>query len=78
MENEKKEIEYAGYISSITVPIYEGGERKMKTYKLRCEVVEVYAMTCPKCGSPLELRYGSGTCGFCGTSYTTQFKLQES
>ena len=65
-----KDDEYEGYISSIQV--------HGKKYKLRCEVVEVYAMTCPKCGSPLELKYGSGTCGFCGTSYTTQFKLQES
>ena len=32
-----------------------------KTYKLRCEVVEVYPMTCKKCGG----------------QYTTNFKIEE-
>ena len=58
-----------GYISKI----YHNG----KTYKLRCEVVEVYAMTCPKCGGQLELKYGTGRCEHCGTSFTTQFKVVE-
>lgn len=62
-------MEFEGFIDTIQV-----GD---KIYKLRCEVVEVYAMTCPKCGSPLELKYGNGTCKFCGTSYTTQFKIVE-
>ena len=61
--------EVDGYISRVTV----GG----KTYKLRCEVIEVYDMTCPKCGSPLQLSYGNGKCEYCGTCYTTQFKLVE-
>ncbi len=58
-----------GYISKI---ILSG-----KIYKLRCEVVEVYPMTCNKCGGQLELKYGTGTCPFCGTMYTTQFKVEE-
>lgn len=62
--------EFDGYISTIELP-------NGKTYRLRCEVVEVYAMTCPKCGGVLELKYGSGTCNYCGTSYTTQFKIIE-
>ena len=59
-----------GYISKIRLP--DG-----KIYKLRCEVVEVYPMTCNKCGGQLELKYGTGTCPFCGTMYTTQFKVSE-
>ena len=58
-----------GYISKITV----GG----KTYKLRCEVVEVYPMTCQKCGGQLELKYGHGKCSYCGTHYSTNFKVVE-
>ena len=58
-----------GYISKIQL-----GD---KTYKLRCEVVEVYAVTCPKCGGQLELKYGTGKCDYCGTSFITQFKLEE-
>jgi len=58
-----------GYISKIRV--------NGKNYKLRCEVVEVYDMTCPKCGSPLQLSYGNGKCEYCGTCYSTQFKLVE-
>lgn len=45
--------DYDGYISAIRLP--DG-----KTYKLRCEVVEVYPITCPKCGASFELHYGSG------------------
>ena len=64
-----KETEFAGYIHSIQL----GG----KLYKLRCEVVEVYPITCPKCGASFELKYGSGQCPYCKTYYTTEFKLQE-
>lgn len=63
-----------GYISKITVPNGHGG---YSTYKLRCEVVEVYPMTCKKCGGQLELKYGTGKCPFCNTMYTTNFKIEE-
>ena len=58
-----------GYISKICV----GG----KTYKLKCEVVEVYPMTCRKCGGQLELKYGHGKCLYCGTHYSTNFNIVE-
>lgn len=71
MSNDNRNDEHIdGYISKIAMP---GG----KVYALRCEVVEVYPMTCPKCGSPLELRYGNGKCNYCGTCFTTQFKVVE-
>jgi len=65
----KPQIDKDEYISAISV--------NGKTYKLRCEVVEIYPITCPKCGASFELKYGSGKCDHCGTNYTTQFKLQE-
>ena len=58
-----------GYISRISL--------NGKTYKLRSEIVEVYPITCPKCGGSFELKYGSGKCPYCNTYYTTQFKLVE-
>lgn len=58
-----------GYVSKIAI----GG----KVYALQCEIVEVYATTCPKCGGNVTLKYGTGKCDFCGTSYTTQFKIVE-
>lgn len=48
-----------------------------KVYGLRCEIVEGCPITCLKCGSRFELKYGSGQCPYCNTYYTTQFKLQE-
>ena len=62
--------EFEGYISEVKLP---NGKR----YKLQCEVVEVYPMTCPKCGGHVELKYGSGECRSCGTAFTTQFKIVE-
>lgn len=62
-------IDNDDYISSININGHN--------YKLRCEVVEVYPITCPKCGGSFELQYGSGQCDHCGTYFTTQFKLQE-
>ena len=59
-----------GYISKIVLP---GG----KTYALRCDIVEVYPITCPRCGGSFELKYGSGQCPYCNTYFTTQFKLIE-
>lgn len=61
---------YDGYISSVLLP--DG-----KLYKLQCEVVEVYPMTCPKCGGRVVLKYGTGECKSCGTNYATQFKIVE-
>ena len=62
--------EFEGYISEVWLP---NGKR----YKLQCEVVEVYPMTCPKCGGHVELKYGNGECRSCGTAFTTQFKVVE-
>lgn len=64
---EKEKID--GYISRIML--------NGKVYKLKCEVVEVYPMTCPKCGGQVELKYGTGKCTFCGTMFTTNFKIEE-
>lgn len=65
---EKEKI--AGYVSRIMLP--DG-----TVYGLRCEVVEIYPIICPRCGSGFEPKYGSGQCPACGTSFTTQFKLVE-
>lgn len=61
---------FDGYISKVQMP-------NGKVYKLRCEVVEVYPMQCPRCGGKVELRYGNGECQSCGVSFTTQFKIVE-
>ena len=58
-----------GYISKIKI--------HGKLYQLRCEVVEIYPIMCPKCGASFELKYGSGKCPHCDTYYTTQFKIVE-
>ena len=58
-----------GYISRITV--------NGKTYGLRCEIVEIHPITCPKCGASFELRYGTGKCDYCETWYSTNFELKE-
>ena len=68
-EKPKEEPEFAGYINSIQL----GGKR----YKLQCEVVEVYPITCTKCGASFELKYGEGRCEYCGTYYTTKFEIVE-
>lgn len=67
---DKKGEKFDGYIHTIQLP---NGKR----YKLRCEVVEIYPMICPKCGGHVELKYGSGECNFCGTAFSTQFKIVE-
>ena len=64
-----KDKEFDGYISTIMID--------NRIYKLQCEVVEVYPMTCPKCNGPVELKYGHGKCEYCGTNYSTEFKLTE-
>ena len=48
-----------------------------KVYKLQCEVVEIYPIICPKCGGDVTLSYGNGQCDYCGTRYTTNFKITE-
>ena len=60
----------SGYINKITLP-------SGKTYGLKCEVIEIHPITCPKCGSSFELKYGNGKCEYCGTYYTTKFSLEE-
>ena len=67
--NSLNDPQFDGYISSICVA--------GKIYKLRCEVVEVHPMICPRCGGKVELKYGSGECQSCGTAFTTQFKMVE-
>lgn len=61
--------EYEGFISDVLI---DG-----KRYGLRCAVVTVEPIVCPKCGGSFELKYGSGKCDYCGTYYTTEFKLVE-
>ena len=68
IEHEGKK--YDGYISEIQLA---NGQR----YLLRAKVVEVYPITCPKCGASFELKYGSGQCPYCKTYYTTEFNLKE-
>ena len=58
-----------GYISKICI--------QGKTYGLKCEVVEIYPIICPKCGASFELKYGYGKCPYCKINYSTQFKLIE-
>lgn len=63
------ERKYDGYISSVNIA--------GKLYALRCEVVEVHPMICPKCGASIELKCGQGHCDYCNTYYTTQFQIIE-
>ena len=58
-----------GYISRIQV--------NGKIYLLKCEIVEVSPITCPKCGGSFELKYGSGQCPYCDTYFTTELKIKE-
>ena len=58
-----------GYISKIKIG--------QKTYALRCNIVEIHPIICPKCGASFELKYGNGRCDHCGTYFTTQFSLEE-
>lgn len=76
MEDNKKEVIIDGKKRLVdgfidTIRIYN------KTYALQCAVVEVYPISCPKCGGSFELKYGSGKCPYCNTNFTTQFKLVE-
>ena len=62
------EEKFDGYISKIKLP-------NGKIYKLKCEIVEIHPMTCIKCGGPVELKYGTGKCSYCGTNYATNFSI---
>lgn len=64
-----KPDECDGYISRICVC--------GKTYKLRCEIVEVHPLICTRCGHPLELHNGRGQCPACGTNFSAVLKVVE-
>ena len=59
-----------GFINKIQMP-------NGKTYALQCKLIEAYPITCPKCGGTFELSFGHGKCDFCGTYFTTEFKVTE-
>ena len=59
-----------GFISKIQCP--DG-----KVYAFKCNVVTAHPITCPKCGGSFELAFGKGRCDFCGTYFTTEFKIEE-
>lgn len=69
MKNSLDDKKYGGFISRICL-----GDTY---YDLKCEIVEVHAITCPKCGAPLELHYGEGKCSHCDTYFTTKFSVVE-
>ena len=58
-----------GFIHAITL--------NGKTYGLECYVLEAHPITCPKCGGTFELAFGKGKCDYCGTYFTTEFKITE-
>ena len=64
-----KDYPYGGVINTIVVG--------HTAYKLQASIEEVYPMTCPKCGGSLELHHGEGACEYCGTKYTTYYKIVE-
>ena len=70
LENgEKQHVD--GFISTILFP-------NGKKYGLRCSIIAVKSITCPKCGAnDIELKYGEGKCNFCGTHFTSKFELVE-
>lgn len=59
-----------GFISKIEFP-------NGKVFALKCNVVTAHPITCPKCGGTFELAFGKGRCDFCGTYFTTEFKITE-
>jgi len=69
MSDNSSTLEVAGYVNKIQIG--------NKLYKIRAEVTEVYPMTCTKCGAPMKLYHGEGTCDHCGTSFTTMYKVVE-
>lgn len=65
-----KEQGLDGFIKTIQMP-------NGKKYGLKCEIIAVHPISCPKCGGSFELKYGEGTCQFCGTHYSTRFFVEE-
>ena len=65
-------------VTSLIAAVTIGGKALGKTYALKCTVVETKPITCTHCGAPVELRFGSGKCEYCGTFYTTNFEVIES
>lgn len=57
------------YIDSICI----NGQK----YKIKASLIEAYPINCKNCGALFELKYGSGRCDYCGTYYTTEFKIVE-
>jgi len=60
---------FDGYISCLNL----GGKR----FGFKCAITEVFQFVCKNCGAPVELHFGGGKCEYCGTSYTTQFYVEE-
>ena len=65
-----KERGLDGFIHTVILP--DG--RKLG---LKCEIITVHPISCKKCGGSFELKYGEGTCQFCGTHYSTRFFIEE-
>jgi len=61
------DVQFDGYIDKIQL--------NGKTYALKCTVVETHPLTCPQCGASFELAFGKGKCDYCGTHFTTEFKI---
>ena len=65
-----KERGLDGFVSRVMMP--DG-----RVLGLKCEVIAVHPISCPKCGGTFELKYGEGICAFCGTRYSTRFYVEE-
>jgi len=46
-----------------------------KTYALKCEVIALHPISCPKCGGSVNLTHGEGRCDYCGTLFTTKLMM---
>lgn len=46
-----------------------------KVYGIKAYVTEIHKINCNNCGAPFELKFGQGTCPYCDTRYSTEFKL---
>ena len=63
-------VEVDGFVSSIMMP-------NGKVYALKCRAIEAHPIQCPNCGHSFELAFGKGHCDYCGTYFTTEFKITE-